>query len=446
MLRRTSLPHKGARLSAVRYAGPASGLEPRELGADSVAAAALFERHSAHVFRYCNSRLRKREDAEDAVQTTFLYAVRSLRRGVEPLVESAWLLGIARNVCLARWEAAGRRNRLEAVCDPQELDRSTAAPQGRRDELIGLEDALARLSEQQRRAVLLRDWRGLSYDEVAEQLGVSRAAVETLIFRGRGRLAELLRDEPSTIRGRLASLGNLGSLLNAVKTGFTGGATATNVAATVTVIAVSSAGIVAVPLLDGGARAPAGPLPSLSVRAPTASAAAPALADVRAAPSSAASSAPAPNGPARRVDAMPPVHRANLPAVTAPDTSAATAAEPVAPAPLPAAEPRVTTPAVAGPAPAPATKLEPSAPPLPLVDTPPAPTLLSPVTTVVDDVVTALVPAVPELPVVGPVAETAVETTVDVVGSLPVLPVLPVELQEAVPDLLPVGVVPPLLP
>ena len=45
------------------------------------------------------------------------------------------------------------------------------------------------MPEQQRRAILLREWQGLSYREVAKELDVSQAAVETLIFRARRSLA-----------------------------------------------------------------------------------------------------------------------------------------------------------------------------------------------------------------------------------------------------------------
>jgi len=429
-------------MEAATSAGRASGLEPLELSADSVAAAALFQRHSAHVFRYCNARLRKREDAEDAVQTTFLHAFRSLRQGVKPLVESAWLLGIARNVCLSRWEASGRRNRLEAVCDPDVLGRNAAAPQGRRDELIGLESALAGLPERQRRAVLLRDWRGLSYDEVAEQLGVSRAAVETLIFRGRERLAELLREEPSTIRRRLGTLGNLGALVNVVKTA-SGGAAATKVVAAVTFVAVSGAGIAAGPWPGGSAPAPTGP--DVARPAATQSQAAAVVAPppahsvpVRMAP--AASATP----PARKAEGAPAARRSDRPSVPAVEAPA-TAAAPVATAPLAAApvvsvpesSPRLTPPVASVPTP----KREQSPPAVPLVQTPPAPEVLPAVTTVVDEVVETVEPGLPavslpevaELPVVGPVTEDVVETAEQAVA--PLLPTLPVQPPAVVPDL-----------
>ena len=434
-------PTGGARLAAVTSAGRASGLEPLELGPDSGAAAALFERHSAHVFRYCKSRLGKREDAEDAVQTTFLYAVRSLRLGVKPLVESAWLLGIARNVCLSRWEASGRRNRVETVCDPQELGRSAAAPQGRNEELIGLEEALARLPERQRRAVLLRDWRGLSYDEVAEQLGVTRAAVETLIFRGRERLAGLLREEPSMIRRRLTSLGNLGALVNAVKTAFAGGAAATKVAMAVTAVAVSGVGIAAGPLLDRDRPAPAGRVVAVPAVESTPRAAAQTAGDARAEHAAAVAARPGTRA-ARRGGRTPPA--AEQRAVIASDAPAVEGLAPVA-----AGGPHVATPAVAAPMVTP--KREASSPATPVLETSPEPQPVPVVTSAVDEVVSTVVPDLPvvavpevsELPVVRPVTETVVETAVGAAGSA-LAP--PIQTQVVVPELLPAAVVTPILP
>jgi RNA polymerase sigma-70 factor, ECF subfamily len=151
---------------------------------------ALYEQYSSRVFGYCLKWLRSREEAEDAVQTTFLYAMRSLRRGVVPKFHEAWLLAIARNVCRTRSEVT-RRRAVEITRSPQLLEESFAAPP-RTDDLDGLSEALGGLTEQQRRAILLREWQGLSYREIADELDLSQSAVETLLFRARRSLAARL--------------------------------------------------------------------------------------------------------------------------------------------------------------------------------------------------------------------------------------------------------------
>src|ERR687887_207283 len=79
---------------------------------------------------------------------------------------------------------------------------TVAAPEGSEDELIPLEDALADMPETQRRALLLREWQGLSYREIAAELEVSQSAVETLIFRARRSLARRL-EAPRERSGRV---------------------------------------------------------------------------------------------------------------------------------------------------------------------------------------------------------------------------------------------------
>ena len=382
-------------MAAVSSAGRAAGLEPLELRADTHAADGLYERHGPRVFAYCLSKLGRREDAEDAAQTTFLHAVRGLRRGVVPSIELAWLLGIARNVCLSRFESAGRRGRLELVCDPVDLERSPA-PQGRRDELIGLEEALAQLPEQQRQAVLLRDWRGLAYEEVAAQLGVSLANAETLIFRGRRTLAELLREEPSTVRRRLGALGNLGSLASATKTAITGAAAATKVAAAIAVVAVSGAGVAA----GTGALGAEGSSKSPSV-ASTPRPGTPAAAAVRDA------GAVASRQPAKATIAVAP------PLTTKPGSTAATPATAERGQGRPAATPAGSpTSESATPPPAPAAPE--AASPLPAVKVPAA---ADAVTTTTETVQSTVDQIVPDLPVEAPQLP-------DAIGSLPV-PALP---------------------
>src|SRR5437773_5136723 len=154
--------------------------------------ASLYEEYSARIFGYCVRRLPSREEAEDAVQHTFMNAFRGLRQGVVPRSESAWLFKIAENVCRERRRSAWRRRRVELAQDPEGLAGLAVAPQGSHDELAGLADALAELAPNQQRAILLREWQGLSYREIAQQLDLTEGAVETLLFRARRSLAHKL--------------------------------------------------------------------------------------------------------------------------------------------------------------------------------------------------------------------------------------------------------------
>src|SRR5919198_144493 len=102
-----------------------------------------------------------------------------------PESESAWLFKIADNVCLSRHRASFRRRRVEAPADLRAVEETVAAPARPDEELIPLEGALADMPETQRRALLLREWQGLSYREIAVELEGSQSAAETPIFRAR---------------------------------------------------------------------------------------------------------------------------------------------------------------------------------------------------------------------------------------------------------------------
>ena len=183
----------------------------------------LYERHGPRVLAYCRRRLRSQEEAEDALQTTFLYACRGLQRGVVPKTEIAWLLKIAHNVCLSTWDSDRRRRRLELVQAPERLEALTPAGPSEHESVIALEDALGDLTDLQRRAILLREWRGLSYSEIAEELELSQSAVETLIFRARRTLARGLErqdvERPSTLARCLDFGGLFASLKSALSLG-----------------------------------------------------------------------------------------------------------------------------------------------------------------------------------------------------------------------------------
>jgi RNA polymerase sigma-70 factor, ECF subfamily len=173
---------------------------PRPLPAE--ATRLLYERHSGRIFGYCLSLLGSREEAEDAVQTTFMNAQRGLDRGVIPQYELAWLFKIARNVCYNRSESSSRRRRVESAHDLDTLEEVLATPERNVGLSVGeLTRALGEIPERQRRALLLREFQGMSYEEIAGELGVSVAAVETLLFRARRSLADQI-EQTGTPRRR----------------------------------------------------------------------------------------------------------------------------------------------------------------------------------------------------------------------------------------------------
>jgi RNA polymerase sigma-70 factor (ECF subfamily) len=236
-------------VAAVPSIGRASGVEPGPIVApEADATRALYERYSRQIYNYCVHQLSSREEAEDAVQTTFMNAFRGLQRGVVPEAEQAWLFKIAENVCLSRRRSSWRRGRVESPNDFEVLQEIVPSQHNRRaDELIGLEDALEAMPENQRRAILLREWQGLSYREIGVELGVSQAAVETLIFRARRSLAAGLEQPPEkkSKKARLkqaAQGANLGSAIAGLKTLLTGGAA---VKAVVVAVAAGTATVAA---------------------------------------------------------------------------------------------------------------------------------------------------------------------------------------------------------
>ena len=194
--------------------------------AEDAAAAtrALYERFGQRIFSFCVSRLRDVEEAQDATQTTFLHAMRSLDNGVEPRFELPWLLAIAHNVCRSTRRSLNRRHARVSYADVTELEaaaESMADETG--EELAWIKDALERLPETQRRAVLLREWQGLSYADIAAELQLSHAAVETLLFRARRALAaQLARAKRGLKALDLSSLELLFRNVGAVKTGVIG--------------------------------------------------------------------------------------------------------------------------------------------------------------------------------------------------------------------------------
>ena len=154
-------------------------------------ASQLFADYSESILGFCLRQLGSRPEAEDAVQTTFLYAFRALRRGVVPECAAAWLTTIARNACHSHRRTEERRGPLATDWDPETI----ALAQTSDDEeelLLGFKDALAAMPEKQRRALVLREWQGMPAGEIARELGISATATHALLTRARHSFAQAL--------------------------------------------------------------------------------------------------------------------------------------------------------------------------------------------------------------------------------------------------------------
>jgi len=397
-------------LAAVPSIGRATGVE-FPAAAPAAAAHGLYDRHYARVLGFCRNRLRTREEAEDAAQTTFCYALGALRRGVVPATESAWLLKIARNVCLNRWAANRRRNLVEVSRDPQVLQEVAPSREAADGERLALQDALEQLTELQRRAIVLREWQGLSYGEIAEELGLSRAAVETLIFRARRSLARHLRGDR-----RLGSRLDLGSILATLKSLLSGGGAAVKIVAAAA--ALVAAGAIAEPRIQHRSSPASRPTISVPRSSPIAQPPRDAVASRGKAMPSArvAPVASASPGRAASPGSSPPAGAASRPAPggEAPANTPGASAPPAPGSPPPAAEPPPATPAAPAAPAAPAVP-SPSAPPLPATSAP-AP------------------PAVPNAPALPPLPPApALPVPVPTAPALPPPPVAPPPVHVALP-------------
>jgi RNA polymerase sigma-70 factor (ECF subfamily) len=149
----------------------------------------IYRRHVGDVYRYALAVLRQPADAEDVTQTTFMNAYRAFQRGERPRNAQNWLIAIAHNVCRQRFRQAARRP------DEVEYDDGIAEVIQDDEDGPGAEDiqrALGHLAFNQRAGLVMRELEGRSYAEIAEILGLSLSAVETLLFRARRALREQL--------------------------------------------------------------------------------------------------------------------------------------------------------------------------------------------------------------------------------------------------------------
>jgi RNA polymerase sigma-70 factor (ECF subfamily) len=167
------------------------------LDRDQLAWSQVVARFKRRVFNIAYKFTGRHGDAEDLTQEVFLRIFRSLDKFNRGANFGTWLTSVARNHCIDHYRAT-KREREVLVSDLAHFE-TAAAHSGNPQSLIEDYDrsglvrrALDRLPTKLREAVVLRDLTELTYQEMAEQLGLPEGTVKSRINRGRAELARIL--------------------------------------------------------------------------------------------------------------------------------------------------------------------------------------------------------------------------------------------------------------
>src|SRR5688500_13655488 len=178
----------------------------------------LVARWERPIYALAYRTLGREEDARDVAQEAFMRAYRGLRGFKGQAKFSSWLYRITLNLC-RDWIRRERRAPVVSLpegTDPTDLADERAAPTESVEDLVArreMSDAVARamaeLPEEQRAAILLKEYHGLTSQEIADTLGCPLSTVKTRLYQGlsvlRRRLERQQAEETSLRRARWES-------------------------------------------------------------------------------------------------------------------------------------------------------------------------------------------------------------------------------------------------
>jgi len=171
----------------------------RCLRGDQTAWDALVRMYRRKVFNVAYKFVGRHEEAEDLTQEIFLKIFKALDTFDRRADFQTWLISVSRNLCIDHYRSVRQeRATIDRAVDASELAPASSDPGPmavleQRDRLTLLRDALAALPDAHRTAVLMRDIQELSYQEIADRLGLPEGTVKSRINRGRAELARQIR-------------------------------------------------------------------------------------------------------------------------------------------------------------------------------------------------------------------------------------------------------------
>lgn len=144
----------------------------------------LFDRYHVPVYRYIASRVARPSDAEDLTQTVFVKALEALPRyQLRGVPFGGWLFRLARNTVIDFARTRRDHVEFEALLERPSDDGAPDALVALRQDVAEVRTALARLTEEQREAISLRFFAGLSAREAAIAMGKQEGTIRGLQFR-----------------------------------------------------------------------------------------------------------------------------------------------------------------------------------------------------------------------------------------------------------------------
>lgn len=170
-------------------------LAQRASHGDRAALEQLLERHADRIHALCRRIIPHRDDALDATQEAMIAVVRGIRRFDGRAAFTTWLYRVATNAAL---DELRRKQRRPVPADLPERPATGPSVDVQVDTRIDIDAALARIPEDFRVAVVLRDLCDLDYAEIATVLELPPGTVRSRIARGRAALAEQLGNHDPT--------------------------------------------------------------------------------------------------------------------------------------------------------------------------------------------------------------------------------------------------------
>lgn len=149
----------------------------------------LFNRYSSRVYAYCRRFLGDRDEAQDVYQETFIKFHQSANKDREMTNVPGFLLTIARNLCMN----VKRKERPNVTLE-EYMSGDDDSLISDKDELLELiKKALELLPDDYREAFVLREYDGLSYEEISKLTNTSLTNVKVRIHRAKQKIKDILQ-------------------------------------------------------------------------------------------------------------------------------------------------------------------------------------------------------------------------------------------------------------